>query len=145
MAHEWMLLALASALLAAPVPAHASAGRTEVQIVSGMSSIDHSGQIKGYAVRDYDVRATGGQRMTITLQSNNRSTFFNVTREGVPEALFIGSTGGRHFSARLPESGAYRVRVYLMRDAARRNEVADYRLMLEVGGQAGRTTFPENK
>ena len=42
------------------------------------------------------------------------------------EALFVGSVSGERFEASLPSAGEYRIRVYLMRNAARRNATASY-------------------
>jgi hypothetical protein len=46
--------------------------------------------------------------------------------------MFIGSTSGKQFEGMLPASGDYKVRVYLMRNAARRDEVANYRLEMII-------------
>ena len=37
--------------------------------------------------------------------------------------MFVGSISGNQFEGRLPASGDYKVRVYLMRSAARRDEI----------------------
>jgi hypothetical protein len=46
--------------------------------------------------------------------------------------MFIGSTSGNQYEGVLPASGDYKVRVYLMRSAARRDEVANYRLEMII-------------
>jgi hypothetical protein len=46
--------------------------------------------------------------------------------------MFVGSSSGNQFEGRLPASGDYKVRVYLMRSAARRDEIADYRLEMII-------------
>ena len=76
--------------------------------------------------------ARGGQTLNVRLQTSNASAYFNVTRQGADEALFIGSTSGDSFSGRLPANGDYVVRVYLMRNAARRDEHANYSLSVGV-------------
>ena len=48
------------------------------------------------------------------------------------EAMFIGSTSGNQFEGSLPASGDYKLRVYMMRSAARRDEVAKYRLEMII-------------
>lgn len=45
--------------------------------------------------------------------------------------MFIGSQQGNHFEGTLPADGEYTVQVYLMRNAARQNEKANY--TLEIG------------
>ena len=42
--------------------------------------------------------------------------------------MFVGSNSGNQFEGALPKSGAYKVRVYMMRSAARREDFANYRL-----------------
>jgi hypothetical protein len=46
--------------------------------------------------------------------------------------MFIGSTSGNQFEGILPANGDYKIRVYLMRSAARRGEAADYRLEMII-------------
>lgn len=50
--------------------------------------------------------------------------------------MFVGSTSGNRFSDLLPSDGDYTVRVYLMRNAARRNESANYTLNVGISGRA---------
>jgi len=51
--------------------------------------------------------------------------------------MFDGSIRGNSFSGKLPQTGDYRIRVYLMRNAARRGESATYSIDIEVSGQMG--------
>jgi hypothetical protein len=54
------------------------------------------------------------------------------------EAIFVGSTSGNEFVAPLTAGGNYKVRVYLMRNAARRNESASYEFTFTItNGPAG--------
>ena len=48
--------------------------------------------------------------------------------------MFIGSTKGSEAAVALPTDGIYVVRVYLMRNAARRGETAQYTLTVGVTG-----------
>lgn len=47
-------------------------------------------------------------------------------------ATFIGSISGNEFTADLAQSGDYVIRVYLMRNAARRNEKCQFALTVEI-------------
>lgn len=76
-----------------------------------------------------DVRA--GQAMTVALQTQNRSAYFNITAPGARDALFNGSVSGNRYRDRAPSGGRYKIDVYLMRNAARRGEIARY--ALDVG------------
>ena len=71
--------------------------------------------------------------MNVSLATDNGANDFNIIAPGKKsEALFVGSTSGNQFEGRLPASGDYKVRVYLMRSAARRDEIANYRLEMVI-------------
>jgi hypothetical protein len=54
---------------------------------------------------------------------------------GASEATFIGPVvGSNEYFANLTQSGKYRVRVYLMRNAARRNEHCKFSITFEISG-----------
>ena len=94
-------------------------------------------QVKGYKTVDYKLRARAGQAMYVTLKTSNASNYFNVLPPGSSDAaLFVGSSGGNEWSGPLPADGEYAVRVYLMRNAARRNETANYTLTVGITGSA---------
>ena len=48
--------------------------------------------------------------------------------------MFNGSVSQNQYEGTLPATGDYKVRVYMMRSAARRNEVAHYRLEMIITG-----------
>jgi hypothetical protein len=124
-------------------PAGASAQRAEmVHFAPGTSGTTLRGAIAGRDYTDYLLSARAGQTMTATLQSRNTSLYFNVLPPGSEEAIFIGSTSGGHFEGRLPATGEYRVRVYLMSNAGRRGEQARYTLALGVSGGAPAAASP---
>jgi hypothetical protein len=95
-----------------------------VQVASGATSAGLQGQITGDEIVDYLLDAAAGQRMTIDFRTDNPSAYFNLTAGSDPTALQVGSTSGNSYDGTLIWSGTYRVRVYLMRNAARRNETA---------------------
>ena len=112
--------------------------RTEqVHFKPGSSSATIKGKIKGYETVDYVLEASKGQQMNVSMATDNLSSYFNVLAPGENEvAMFVGSTSGNQFEGSLPKSGAYKIRVYMMRNAARRDEVANYRLEMIVTGAA---------
>jgi hypothetical protein len=82
---------------------------------------------------DYLLGAKHGQSMNVSLATDNGANYFNIIAPGKgDEALFVGSTSSNQFEGRLPASGDYKVRVYLMRSAARRDEIANYRLEMSI-------------
>ena len=126
------LAAVMTAALALPAVAQDHSRTERVQFARGASSATLHGNIHGYDTVDYVLGARGGQTLNVRLQPTNASAYFNITKQGADEALFVGSTSGNSFTGRLPSSGDYVVRVYLMRNAARRDEHANYSLSIGV-------------
>lgn len=118
--------------------AHGSAGAEEVrqeqvQFKPGASSATIEGRIKGRQTIDYVLGARQGQSMNVSMATDNAANYFNVLAPGENEvAMFNSSLAGNQFEGVLPKSGDYKVRVYLMRSAARRNEAANYRLEMII-------------
>jgi len=98
----------------------------QVRFEKGRNGATLKGSIKGDEIVDYRLRATAGQILDVNLQSNNRSAYFNVLPPDDETALFVGSVSGNSFIGALPKDGEYTVRIYLMRNAARRSESARY-------------------
>lgn len=125
---------LGTLVLAVPTIAQADQIRSErVQFESGSASKSIEGQIKGYEVVDYVLNARKGQYANISMATQHGATYFNILAPGENNvAMFIGSTSGNQYEGTLPKSGDYKVRVYMMRSAARRDEVANYRLEMII-------------
>jgi hypothetical protein len=108
-----------------------------VQFAKGATSATVEGTIKGYETVDYLLRAAQGQSMNVSMATDNTASYFNILAPGETEvAFFNGSMSENQFEGQLPATGDYRIRVYMMRSAARRNEVANYRLEMIVTGAA---------
>jgi hypothetical protein len=111
-----------------------------VHFKKGSNSAVVEASIKSYETVDYVLGARAGQYMNVSLATKHGATYFNILAPGENEvAMFIGSTSGNQYEGTLPASGDYKVRVYMMRSAARRNEVAHYRLEMIIDG-AGQPT-----
>ncbi|MDR9401856.1 MAG: hypothetical protein RI580_00305 [Halothece sp. Uz-M2-17] len=108
--------------------------RTErIQFEPGASSAVVENSMTGYESVDYIIRASEGQYMNVSMATDNTSNYFNILAPGENEAaIFIGSTQGNQYEGILPASGDYKIRVYLMRSAARRDEMANYRLEMII-------------
>ena len=135
---RFFLAALTAAGLALVQPALAE--QVVVSFAKGTSSQTLKGSIKGDQSRDYIVDARAGQTLTVDFKPSNASAYFNVIAPGADSAMFIGSTEGNRFSGPLTTSGRHTVQVYLMRNAARRNEVANYTITIGVTGCGSRGT-----
>ena len=130
-------------LTAAPFPLSAVAAeeggtthRQAIQFTKGKSSAQVRGSIKGDGDAEYTLNARAGQTLAVALKTSNASAYFNVIPLGSKGvAMFIGSSSGSEAKLLLPVDGSYVVQVYLMRNAARRNESATYTLDVAVTGQ----------
>ncbi len=128
-------------LLGQPAPTMAQEVE-RVRFAPGRDGAVLQGGVTGYDDITYLVGANAGQHMVIDFGSSNASAAFNVFAPGSSdEAIFIGSVSGSRFDMILPESGTYRVQVYLMRNAARRNESTNYVLDLRI--RAARPDFAD--
>ena len=130
-------LVLTACTLLATRPATADRDiRTEqVHFKRGASSTLIEASIRGYEIVDYVLRASRGQYMNAGMATDNAANYFNILAPGEDEvAMFIGSSSDNQYEGTLPESGDYKFRVYMMRSAARRNEIANYRLEIIISG-----------
>jgi len=104
-----------------------------VQFAKGANSATIEGRIQGDMTIDYVLGARKGQSMNVSMATDNGANYFNIIAPGKEnEAMFVGSSSGNQFEGTLPASGDYKVRVYLMRSAARRDEIANYRLEMII-------------
>lgn len=104
--------------------------REQVELAQGAAAKKLSGKIKGYGTVEYSLAVPAGSELGIKLSSANPSAYFNVSLEGADEALFVGSRDGQRYQAKVTAAGRYKVSVYLMRNAARKNQAASY--VLEI-------------
>ena len=110
--------------------------RTErVHFAKGATSAVVESTIRGYETVDYVLGASKGQYMNVSMATRHLATYFNILAPGETEVgFFNGSLSENQYEGVLPATGDYRIRVYMMRSAARRNELADYRLEMIVSG-----------
>ncbi|MET0437044.1 MAG: hypothetical protein ABW043_06075 [Devosia sp.] len=135
-----LALLLAGSVL---TPAMAQNTRAEtVKFQRGTSGTTIEGKITGDQSVRYSIGVSAGQTMDVQLDTDNTSSYFNITGPGASEALYNGSVSGNATSFVVPSSGNYIVDVYLMRNAARRGETANYDLTLYVEN-AARQSAPQ--
>jgi len=131
------IAALAVSAIALPIAAIAQAPMPKperVQFAKGASSKAIKGTIKGDQSRLFVVNLRAGQKVSVKLVSSNASNYFNVTAPGAQQAMFIGSTSGSSFQDTVPSSGDYKIDLFLMRNAARRNENANFTITIGATG-----------
>lgn len=98
------------------------------------------GQVTGRLHADYRVRAGAGQSLRVRLTSPHAGLQFNVIAPGGAGnvAMFAGGGASEPFDRLLPIAGASTIRVYLVRAAARRDEMASFALDVMLDGEARR-------
>lgn len=134
------MVLVASALLLVPAAIAQDTRTVDVRFPRGTSGTTISDTITGYQTVNYRLGVSAGQRMSVQLDAGNASAYFNITAPGASEALYNGSISGTATSVVIPSSGNYVISVYLMRNAARRNESASYALTLYVENGAAAST-----
>lgn len=142
-----LLIAALVALMVSSALARDEIRTEKVHFQRGASSATINDKIKGYETVDYVLEASAGQQMNVSMATDNGASYFNILAPGENEvAMFVGSTSGNQFEGTLPKNGAYKIRVYMMRSAARREEVANYRLeMIVTGAPQKAGTNADNK
>lgn len=109
-----------------------------IRFAKGESMATVKGVLAGDQIIDYTLRTSAGQTMSVKLETDNASNYFNVLPPGSKDAaIFIGSTSGTEWTGALPVNGEYTIRLYLMRSAARRAESARFTLTVGVTGSPG--------
>lgn len=103
-----------------------------LQFDRGASSATVKGTLTGRQTIDYTVRARGGQKMSLTLESKNAGLAFNVLPPGSNDVALPEAIGQQRWSGALPADGEYKIRLYLPRSAARRGEQAAYQLTVAI-------------
>ena len=121
---------LAVTIPAVQVAAQGAAAPIRVQFAKGTSSKTIKASIRGDQSKLYVVNVRAGQKLTVKLTPSNASNYFNITAPGAQQALFIGSTEGNSYTGVVPSSGDYKIDVFLMRNAARRNETSNFTLFV---------------
>ena len=125
-------LLLAALVFTTPAWSADPVHKETVELTASKNAHSVKGKIKGYATAEYTLTGKAGQTLSVKLKTNQPSNYFNIRQPGQDEALFIGSTSGNSYQAKLPADGEYTVQVYLMRNAARRNAVANYSLEMQL-------------
>lgn len=107
-----------------------------VQFEPGTSGATIKGSISGREIVDYLVGARAGQILAVTLETDHSASYFNVIPpDAEHEAVFAGQIDESSYRDQLDLDGDWKIRVYLVRAAARRGEVANYTLVIGVTGQ----------
>ena len=96
--------------------------------------LKNMGTLKGYNYIDYKVNIKSGQKIRVDLKSSNRFVYFNVNPPNSNISIFVGNNmaNPNRYESRLFEAGEYIVRVYFMRNEARREHIATFDLDITI-------------
>ncbi len=108
-----------------------------ISFAKGQSASVVKGRIAGQQYVDHTLRAGAGQTLSVSLESANRSIYFNLLPPDSKDvAMARGEMRDNRYAGLLPDDGKYTIRVFLVRAAARRGTAADYSLKVGVDGTA---------
>lgn len=124
-------------ILAFGAPAFAQKAPTPVQFKPGATSTMLKGAVKGYDTASFSLEAKSRQVMQMLFKPSNRFCYFTVGEKGKDGFAHDGTMDGNEFGRNLTADASYRIEVFLMRNAARRNERCKYDLSIEITGPAG--------
>ncbi len=89
--------------------------------------------LQGYDIMDYIFYAKKGQFLTVGLTTDNNSNYFNIMEPKEEYvAIYNSSLAENAYKVALKKTGDYKIRVYLMRSAARRKELANFELSIGI-------------
>jgi hypothetical protein len=126
-----ILLPFALALATLSTMAIAADRDVAVRFKPGTSSAAYDDTIKGYDTVNYYLEAAAGQRLLVDFGPDETSCYFNILAPGDGETLVDGSAIEPDGLV-LPDSGKYRVVVYLMRATARRGTACTYAIDFRI-------------
>jgi len=105
----------------------------KVAFEKGKSSTIITGEIKRDQIIDYVLNAKKDQVLDIKFTSSNNANYFNLMAPGEEYVAFYNSSVGENsYHGKLEKSGDQRIRVYLMRSAARRDESSTFTIKVSI-------------
>jgi hypothetical protein len=112
-----------------------SGGGTDGQYDRGKSEVILTGKVTGRDDVLYKLNARDGQFLTVQMLPGKKPADFNIFIPGWgpgDEALYVSAGGGPKYLGQLYKTGDHSILVYQNRAAARRGEVAEYKLLVRV-------------
>ena len=125
-----LFLMISACFLLISVPALAQA-KERVRFAHGTHGITVKGTVRGYAYHDYIVGVSSGQTIDVSVSASTPSTVLSIVTPEGGELLEASET--ESYRGVLITGGDYRVRVLMMRSAARRKgSVSNYTLKISI-------------
>ncbi len=104
-----------------------------VNFTNDNNTTEINGEIIGYKYIDYLITVSEGQNINISMSTNKGANYFNIMEPGEKYvAIYNASINGNKYKGIAAKNGDYKIRVYMMRSAARRGETANYILKIKV-------------
>jgi hypothetical protein len=107
------------------------ARQLSVVTVNGESRVTIGDTLTGHQTLEYKLGIGPRQHVVMALEAGDTSAF-DLMAPGQAEAFFNSAAQGNRFEGDLAEAGSYTIRVYLLDDAARRNEPVSFTLKGEI-------------
>jgi hypothetical protein len=107
--------------------------KSRVKFAKGNDNTAVNGAVAGKQYKDYLLGAKAGQTMGVSLITDG-SAFFNILPPGSNDVAIYNSSiyGNDATNVRLPKSGDYTIRVYLMGQAEEENVPVPYTLSMTI-------------
>jgi hypothetical protein len=115
-------------------------GTVAVRFPSGVTAASFNGRVQGNDSIDYRLAAQAGQAMTVRFRPDNNSVEYVILPPGSDTPIHGSRAAGNEFTGTLQASGTYVVRVFIARDAARRNTGGSYTIAFGIEGHGARAT-----
>ncbi|MCA8879314.1 MAG: hypothetical protein KDA73_04985 [Rhodobacteraceae bacterium] len=131
------ILAVAATSVSVSPGTVAAQSRTAIHFEHGNDNGAARGAITGKEYADYVLGAQKGQTMSVAIAIDSTdgdgTIYFNILPpESDNVAIFNGSTSGDFGSIKLPQSGDYTIRVYLMGNDADTRKTVHYTLSMTI-------------
>lgn len=118
-------------LTAVPIAGAADREKT-VRFKPGTTSASDSDETQGYDLVSYFLDARAGQNLAIRFKANMGSCIFVVRRPDGEDTVSDSYARPDKYTARLPDSGRYEVKVFMMRVTARQGLICRYAINFEI-------------
>ncbi len=108
--------------------------KSTVKFERGNDNTAVKGKVTGDGYHDYLLGAKAGQTMGVSLIADSSSVYFNILPPGSSgEAIYNSSIDGNDATGvKLPKSGTYTVRVYLLGAAADGGKTVPFTLSMSI-------------
>ena len=121
----------------APATPPAGGQAAVVKFPAGSSGAVLEGAIRGLNSYDYRLDASDGQRLFVELTvdgtDGDGTIYFNIIPPGETDvAMFVGSRDGTTADVRLPKTGPYVIRLYLMGNDKDADKIVGYKLDVSI-------------